>query len=132
MEKLGLKCKQLMAKEIKERIEQSPALFITSFEQLLVPEQDSLRSKLKETGASFFVVKNRLAKRIFKELDRESLAPLIQGLTAISLGTDNAVSISKALVEFAGKYKNFKIMGAYVDKQPLDAALLEQVFLASL
>lgn len=120
MEKLGIECKQLMTKEIKEKIEQSPHLFIASFNRMVVPEQEQLRRKLKEIDASFLVLKNRILKRIFQQLNLENLSALMQGLIALALGGRNYVSVSKTLVDFAGKHQNFKILGAYLDEQFLD------------
>ena len=129
MEKLGLgkECKQLMAKEIKERLGQTSQLFITSFNNIGVSEQESLRRKLNEIDASLFVVKNRLAKEVFRQLKLETLTPLMKGLTAISLGGRDVLSVSKTLVDFAGKQENFRILGAYVDKQALRPAWVKRL-----
>ena len=108
-----------MAEKVKERLEQASELFITSFNTVAVSEQDTLRRKLKQIDASFFVVKNRLAKQAFRQLKLEALIPLMKGLTAISLGGRDILSVSKTLADFAESQKNFKIMGAYVDRQIL-------------
>lgn len=120
MEKLGIECKKLMAEEIKERLKKYSSFFITSFNSMAVSEQEVLRKKLKEVEASLFVVKNRIAKRAFNQLNWQDLAALLKGPTAIALGGDNPISVSKALVDFANKNENFKILGAYVDNQILD------------
>lgn len=127
MEKFGIECKQLMAKEIKERLKTSSTLFVTSFEKMTVPEQEELRSKLKEIDASLFVVKNRIAKQVFQQLNSNSLSSLMKGLTTLTLGGPDPVSVSKALVEFAGKHKSFAILGAYVDERLLDVASVTQL-----
>lgn len=127
MEKLGIECKQLMAKEIEERLSTSPSLFVTSFKATAVPEQEKLRRKLKEVDASFVVVKNRLAKRVFQQLNLKSLTPLMQGLTAVTFGGRDYVCVSKTLVDFAGKHEDFKILGGYVEEQLLDSNSIKRV-----
>ena len=127
MEKLGIKCKQLMAKEMQERLKQSDNLFITSFNSTTVPEQESLRCKLKEAGASFFMVKNRIAKQVFQGLELDAITPLLQGPIAIALGGHDSICVSKALVDFAAKYENFRILGAYVDKRVIHLASIKQL-----
>jgi len=129
MEKLGLgrECKQLMAGEIKERLKQASELFITSFNTVAVCEQEKLRRKLNEIDASLLVVKNRLAKQAFQQLNLEGLTVLMKGLTAISWGGRDVLSISKALVDFAEKQENFRILGAYVDKQVLDPGSIKKL-----
>jgi len=141
MEKLGIECKKQMIKEIKERLEDYPNLFLSSFKGMIAPEQDQLRHKLKEIDVSLVVVKNRIAKQAFQQSGLEILLPMMQGLTAVALGGEDCILPSKVLVDFARKSENFKILGAYVDEQLLDSdsvkrlaaipskeALLAQVF----
>lgn len=116
-----------MAKETKEKIKNSSTLFIASFNMMPVSEQDLLRSKLKEIEASLFMVKNRIVKRTLKELDQENIASLLQGPTAIALGGRDSVSVSKTLVNFAGQHETFKILGAYVDDELLDASSVKRL-----
>jgi len=120
MERLGTRCKQLMVEEIKEKIKNSSNFFITSFSSMGVGEQDDLRQKLKNLDVSLLVVKNRLAKRAFKQLKQEQISSLFQGLTGISLGGSDSIATSKTLVDFAGKHEGFKILAAYAEKQFLD------------
>jgi len=127
MEKLGIKCKQLMAEEMQERLKQTNNLFITSFNSTSVPEQESLRCKLKQAGASFFMVKNRIAKQVFQRLELDVVTPLVQGPTAVALGGHDSICISKALVDFAGKHENFTILGGYVDKRVIYLASIKQL-----
>ncbi len=120
MEKLGIECKQLMSKEIGERLKSNSSLFITSFNTMPVPEQEDLRRRLREINASLFVAKNRIANRTFQQMKLERLASTMKGLTAITMGGSDVIGISKTLVDFAGKHDNFKILGAYIDEQLLD------------
>lgn len=120
MENLGIECKKLMAKEIKERAKTSANLFITSFGSITVPEQDLLRSKLKEIDASLLVVKRRIVKQVFEQLKLKRLSALMQGLTAIVLGGKDSLLVSKTLVNFTGKNNNFRVLGAYVESQLLE------------
>lgn len=120
MEKLGSECKKLMAKEIKERLKSASCLFVTSFNTMAVSKQEQLRRKLKEINASLFVVKNRIVRQTLQQSNFEALATLMQGMTALTLGGDDSIAVSKALVDFTKKNENFKILGAYVDEQLLD------------
>jgi large subunit ribosomal protein L10 len=120
MENIGRECKKLMRQELTKRIEDSSNLFITSFKSLGVSEQDQLRQKLKEIDASFFVVKNRIARQVFDQLDLKPLTPLMQGLTALTLGSPDPLALSKVLVNFASKNEGFSILAGYVDERVLD------------
>ena len=127
MEKFGIECKKLMLKEVKERLEDSTDLFFTSFQTMDVLEQEQLRRKLKEMNASLLVVKNRIARRAFKELNQEAITALLRGPSAITLGGSDSILISKALVDFANKHESFKILGGYIDQQLLDPSSIKQL-----
>lgn len=127
MEKLGRECKKLMAEEIKKKLKESGEFFLISFNAMAVSEQEELKGRLHDIDASIFVVKNRIAKQAFEQLDLGALATLPQGLTAITLGIREAIDISKALVNFADKHNNFKLLGAYVDEQLLDVSSIRQL-----
>jgi large subunit ribosomal protein L10 len=120
MENIGRECKKLMRQEVTKRIEDSSNIFITSFKSMGVSEQDQLRQKLGEIDASLLVVKNRIARQVFDQLDLQPLSPLMKGLTALTLGGSDALAVSKVLVNFAGKNEGFSILGGYVDEQVVD------------
>jgi large subunit ribosomal protein L10 len=126
-QRLGLECKQGMAKEMKDKFQDSPHFFVTSFTSMAVPEQEQLRRKLKEAKASLFVVKNRIAKNVLKQLKLESVYSLVGGMTAIAIGGEESIFISKTLVDFAGKNENFKIVGAYCFDQVLDVNSIKEL-----
>lgn len=126
-EKLGIQCKKLMVKEIKDRLAGCPHLFLTSFKGISVTQQDELRSRLRENQTALLVVKNRLAQYVFAESKLEELRPLFQGLMAIILAGDDSLVVSKTLANFASKNEGFKILGAYVDEQLLDAASIKRL-----
>jgi large subunit ribosomal protein L10 len=127
MKKYGIECKKLMVEEIKERLKKPSAIFITSFNAMLVPEQEQLRRKLKEIDTSLFLVKNRIAKQAFIQSDKEAVVCLMQGPTALALSNGDSVAISKVLVDFANKNSNFKILGAYIDGQLFDLTLVKKL-----
>lgn len=127
MEKFGIETKKLMVEEIKEKLKSSFNLFTTSYSGIAVSEQEQLRRKLKANQALMFIVKNRIANLAFKQLKHENLAALLQGSTAITIAGEDALSVSKTLVDLAGKSENFKVLGAYIDGQLLDSNLVKKL-----
>ena len=113
-------CKKMMIKQIKERLQSPGDIFVTSFQGMSVPEQETLRRKLKESDILLFIVKNRLAKRALNEAKREQLLPVLQGPSAIATGSTDCIATSKILIDFAKRNQNFKVLGAFVDQQLID------------
>ena len=88
--------------ELKERIERAPVLYLTDFTGLNVKAMTELRSTLRNSGAEYVVVKNRLAKRVFDE--SESLPDISESLvgpTGFVFGYEDAAAAAKALSDFA-------------------------------
>ena len=96
--RIGLKCKELMIKEIEDRLGQDPNLFIASFSKMSVSDQYQLREKLRQVQANLLVTKNQLLKRIFEDFNIPELTKFMKGLTALAFGGNDSISISKVLI----------------------------------
>lgn len=125
MDRFGIECKKQMLVETQEKLKDASAIFFTSFKSMSVSEQEDLRHKLDGINASLFVVKNRIAERAFKQLGQDSLVAFLQGISALTLGGEDSIAVSKILTNFAGKNENFKILGAYIDQEVLNSAAIK-------
>jgi len=114
-EKIGIKCKQLMTKELSSFLKDSKDIFVTNFTNLSVLEQEELRGKLRERESSFIVVKNSICKRAFSQIGQKNIVDFLEGSVAVILGKSDSVKIAKMLVDFSKQYPNFQIRGGLVD-----------------
>ena len=77
---------------------------------------EALRKKIRETGASLRVTKNRIARLAVKGTKFEGLADLFKGPVALAYAKD-PISACKACVEFAKENEKLVIVGgALADK----------------
>jgi large subunit ribosomal protein L10 len=88
--------------DIKERIEDARAVFVTEFRGLSVKQLSQLRRNLRDTGADYKVVKMTLARRATDELGIEGISEHLVGPTGLTFATEDAVATAKALRD-AGK-----------------------------
>ena len=106
---------------LKEKIEQSKSIILSTFSNVSVNDDQELRSKLREEGAGYRVVKKTLLQKAVEEKDVSGL-PTDELVGNISFMTaEDEVSGSKALVEFSKDRENFKIIGGWLDKVWVDA-----------
>ena len=84
----------------------------------------SLRNKMRETGASFRVTKNRLTKLALEGTDKAALKDLFEGPTAIGY-SDDPVAAPKALVNFAKGNDNLVVLGGMMGETVLDEAAIK-------
>jgi large subunit ribosomal protein L10 len=79
-------------------------IYLTDFSGLDVKSMTALRRSLKESGAEYVVVKNRLAKRALGETDLPDIAESFVGPTGLVLGYGDVVSPAKVLSDFAKEH----------------------------
>ena len=66
--------KESFVEEFRERLQETPAVFLTDFTGLDVKSMTVLRDELKKNGAEYLVVKNRLLLRAVQESDLPDLS----------------------------------------------------------
>lgn len=105
--------KEAFVEDFRTRIEKAPVVYLTDFTGLDVKSMTVLRDTLRESGAEYVVVKNRLAKRALEAMDDyPDLSTALTGPTGVIFGYEGAVEPAKAVSEFAREHDDrpsFKI-----------------------
>ena len=120
--------KETFVTELRDRLNKAPVVYLTDFTGLDVKEMTGLRRSLKESGAEYLVVKNRLAKLAFAETELPDIAENLEGPTGMVFGYDGPVAPAKALSEFAklhNKKPTFKL--GIMDAKILDIAQIDRI-----
>ncbi|NNC76170.1 MAG: 50S ribosomal protein L10 [Acidimicrobiia bacterium] len=112
--------------EIKERIEESDAVFAAEYAGLSVKQQQSLRRGLRGSDAEFKVVKMTLAKRAADELELAEFDQFLVGPTGLTFAAD-AVSAAKVLDDFARENDGLVIKGGLLGGDVLSAERVGQL-----
>ena len=114
--------KESFVKELRERIDRAPVMYLTDFTGLDVKAMNKLRRSLKGSGAEYVVVKNRLAKLAFAETEEfPDISESLEGPTGLVFGYEDAVSAAKTLSDFAKEHDQkpaFKL--GVMDRQVLE------------
>ncbi len=93
--------KESFVSDLRERLDRAPVVYLTDFTGLNVKAMTRLRRSLKDSGAEYVVVKNRLAKRAFADTELPDITDSLEGPTGMVFGYEDAVAAAKALSEFA-------------------------------
>ncbi len=94
--------KETFVSELRERVSRAPVLYLTDFTGLKVKEMTELRGRLRESGAEYLVIKNRLAKRVIAESDElPDISESLVGPTGWVFGYEDAAAAAKVLSDFA-------------------------------
>ena len=87
---------------------------------LTVIEASDLRRKMRASGSTYKVAKNRLAHLALDGTRFDGLKPMLKGPTALAWSTD-PVSVAKAAVEFARTNDKFTVIGGSLGTRMLNA-----------
>ena len=86
---------------------------------LTVAEMEELRGELRQTGAKFKIVKNRLAKIAISGKPSEKISDLFSGPTALAYSED-PVSAAKAVEKYAKGNDKLVILGGAMGDEVLN------------
>ena len=108
--------KEHAVKELEEIFDGAGSVVMAAYSGMTVVEMEALRAKLREQGATFRVVKNRLAKIAMKGKPFEAAAEKFTGPIAIAWAED-MISAPKVAVEFAKDSNAFEIIGGFMGEE---------------
>ena len=119
--------KEAVVKELTDKFTSAKSLVITDYLGLNVAEITELRSKLREAGVEFKVVKNTLAAIAANDVEMEEMTDYFSGPTAIAFGEDDAVSPAKVLVEFAKDHEVLEIKAGLLNGEIISKEKVESL-----
>ena len=119
-----------ISKERKEEVlttyadwmKRSQAVILVEYTGVKMKDLDAIRSKIRESGGEFHVVKNTLARRAFADSGMELPADFLIKSTAVSFAFTDPASTAKALTEATKGKEAIKVKGGFMSGQVLNLA----------
>ncbi|MEI8145554.1 MAG: 50S ribosomal protein L10 [Alphaproteobacteria bacterium] len=106
--------------ELNEVFKTSGVVVVAHYSGLTVAQMQDLRKKMRASGASVKVAKNRLAKIALEGTDVASIGSLLKGPTVLAISQD-PVAATKVAVDFAKTNDKFVILGGAMGRTVLNA-----------
>ncbi|HEX8194644.1 MAG TPA: 50S ribosomal protein L10 [Pyrinomonadaceae bacterium] len=106
------KQKQEDLNALTEQFQNSNAALVIGFNKLTVAKDQELRNQLRDAGAKYKVVKNKLAIKAIEGTPFEGATEYFKGVSAIAFSEGDPVQLSKTLskiVKDNGDIFNFKV-----------------------
>lgn len=116
--------KEQLVSELRDVFNTATTVVVTRQSGMSVVESSELRAKMRESGASYRVAKNRLVKIALQGTKFEGLADNFTGPTAIAYSED-AVAPAKVAVEFAKANDKIQVIGGGMDDKILSEAEIQ-------
>ena len=112
----------------KERLENSPALVLTKYQGISVPQINSLRTALNDSDTTYMIVKNTLLQIALQQAGREIESDIFEGPNAVAfVGEDIGKGVT-ALKDWIKREAGvIEIIGAVLESQVLSASEAESL-----
>ena len=101
-------------KDIRERLEDAEAVFLTEYRGLSVSAVQDLRKALRDSDAEYKVVKMTLAKLAASDAGIEGMDEYLSGPTALAFAKGDPVATAKALKDFSKSNDVFVLKAGFL------------------
>ena len=119
-----LEAKKAKVEKLTEIIKNSVSGVLVDYKGITVEEDTKLRKELREAGVHYFVEKNTMLLRAFKECGIEGFEEALNGTTALAVSNDDQTAPARILGKFAEKAgdEKFNLKAGYIDGEVYDQA----------
>ena len=124
---LTLNKKKEYVSQLREKVENSVAGVVVSYQGISVADDTSLRKELREAGIDYTVVKNTMLRFAVEGTAFADLSNVLEGSTALAVSNEDPIAAAKILAKYADKIESFELKAGYLDGKVLDAAGIAEI-----
>lgn len=119
--------KQQMLAEYEEGVVHAPHAFLVGYQGISVPKVTELRQRIRESGGSYVVVKNRLVLRAMEGKALEQLRDQFSGPIAIAYSDTEPVALAKVLADFQKEAPAIELRGGLLNGQRVAGDQIKEI-----
>ena len=119
--------KQPIVEEISANIKDAQSVVVVDYRGLTVEQDTQLRKAMREAGITYKVYKNTMMNFAFMGTEFESLAPVLEGPSAIAISKDDATAPARVIAKFAKDAPALEIKAGVVEGTFYDASGMQAV-----
>ena len=119
--------KEALIAEYQEGVAKAPHAFVLGYQGITVPKVTELRQRIRESGGSYVVVKNRLVLRAIEGEPLEPLKDHFQGPVAVAYSADEPVALAKVLTDFQKESPAIEFRGGLLNGRQVDAEQIKEI-----
>lgn len=116
-----LKQKEEEVSKLAEKLKEAKIILLTDYRGINVADVTKLRADLRNTNSEYKVIKNNIIKRALDANGESGLDDLLEGPTAIVIGTEDYLEPSKVIYNFSKNNEFYKIKGGIIDGKVMTA-----------
>ena len=116
-----LKQKEEEVKKLAEKLKEAKVILLTDYRGINVADVTKLRTDLRNVNSEYKVIKNNIIKRALDVNGESGLNDLLEGPTALIIGTEDYLEPSKVIYNFSKDNEFYKIKGGIIDGKVMTA-----------
>ena len=116
-----LKQKQEEVSKLAEKLKEAKVILLTDYRGINVEDVTKLRAELRGVNSEYKVIKNNIIKRALDANGENGLDDLLEGPTALIIGTEDYLEPSKIIYNFSKNNDFYKIKGGIIDGKVMTA-----------
>ena len=116
-----LKQKEEEVSKLAEKLKEAKVILLTDYRGINVADVTKLRADLRNTNSEYKVIKNNIIKRALDANGESGLDDLLEGPTAIVIGTEDYLETSKVIYNFSKNNEFYKIKGGIIEGKVMTA-----------
>lgn len=116
-----LKQKEEEVSKLAEKLKEAKIILLTDYRGINVADVTKLRADLRNTNSEYKVIKNNIIKRALDANGESGLDDLLEGPTALVIGTEDYLEPSKVIYNFSKNNEFYKIKGGIIEGKVMTA-----------
>lgn len=124
---LSRESKESLVESYQGGVATAPNVFLVKYQGITVPQVTDLRTRVRESGGHYEVVKNRIVLRVLDGSALEDLKGHFEGPTAVAYSEDDPVALAKVLTDFAKEVPAIQFKAGLVDGQVVEPEQVKQI-----
>ena len=107
--------KDLIIRQLEKELKDRPCFFIAEHGSLSAAALDSLRARLRNGKARYFVTKQSLGRIALERANLKEVSAKLAGNSGFAISSGDPALASKLLMDFAKENENFKVQAGYMN-----------------
>ena len=117
--RLGQKVRAAIVRDLERKLSGIEVIVVARMDHVSTQDVNGLRQTLSHHEASFFVVKNSLCQRVFRDLGWAVLGEMLEGTCGVSPIRGDVGAVCKLLAAFSKGHEGFVLRGGFLKGQIL-------------
>ena len=102
-------------KKLAEEMKEAKLILLTDYRGINVADDTVLRKDLRNTNATYTIIKNNITRRALAECGIEGLEDKLEGPTAVVMSKEDYLEPSKIIYKYSKDNDFYKIKGGVID-----------------